>query len=136
MPKSSILVLSAHRTFTQAFSQSFSHCLLENLKWSCTCAFLSGHCRMSVYYGAVCDCVPRCLQIIKKLLLCSFGLILHLSQDRPHPIRHNLAWCCKSRTTDDHFMFLPFLNNCSSSCHLLTKRLANGLVAHTSSVQV
>ncbi len=40
MPKSSILVSSDHRTFTQFSPESF-RCSLANFRWACTCAFLS-----------------------------------------------------------------------------------------------
>ena len=37
---------------------------------------------------------------------------------------------------DGHFVFLPFPNNLTNSCLLLSKLLADGLVAHSSLVQV
>lgn len=66
----------------------------------------------------LCDCSPRCLQVIDTLLLCNFGLIYHLSHDRP---------CSRPRVIDGHSVCLPFLNNCTSNFHLLTMLLPEGL---------
>ncbi|MBN3309206.1 CANX protein, partial [Amia calva] len=40
------------------------------------------------------------------------------------------------RETDSYFVFLPFANNRTNCCHLLTKLLGDGLVAHSSLVLV
>lgn len=77
-------------------------------------------------------CGPNCLQIMNKLLLCRFGLIHHLSHDYPHPRSQDLA----QAPDVGHFTFLPFPSNCTSSCHLLIKLLADGFVFHASLVLV
>ncbi len=42
----------------------------------------------------------------------------------------------RPRAIDGYFVFLPFPNNRTNSCLLLTKLLADGLVAHSSLVQI
>lgn len=48
----------------------------------------------------------------------------------------NLASSSRLRKVDGHFICLPFLTNRTSSCQLLAKLLAEGLVAHSSLVQL
>ncbi len=84
--------------------------------------------RRSVTNGLLDDCGPNCLEIINKLLPCSSGLIPHFSRSSlPHEVRS----CMELQTEGDWwlFVFLPFPNNLSNSCLLLTKLLADGLVA-------
>lgn len=53
-------------------------------------------------------------------------MLLHrLSHDPLSIIRQNLAWSSRLRWIDGHFVFVPFLNNCTSSCHLLIKLMVN-----------
>jgi len=77
-----------------------------------------------------------CLEIINKLLSCISGLIAHHSHDHSYPMRWNLAWSSKPRAIDGYFAFLLFPNNRTNSCLLLTKLLVDGLVAHSSLVQI
>ena len=51
-------------------------------------------------------------------------------------MRRDLAWSTRLREIGGDFVFLPFSNNCSYSCQLLTKLLAYFFVAHRSLVQV
>lgn len=71
----------------------------------------------------------NCLQAIIKLLQCSFGWSNALSRVHPCSMRQNLIWSSKLKATDGQ-LFLQFPNNCSNSFHLLTRLLADGLVAH------
>jgi len=48
----------------------------------------------------------------------------------------DLAWRSRPRVIHGYFVFLTFPNNGTNSCLLLTKLLADGLVAHFSLVQV
>src|SRR4029434_8925817 len=86
--------------------------------------------------GCLGDCGPSCLEIIHKLPLCSSGGILHLSDDHPYRTRGNLAWSPRPRAMDSCLMLLPFTNNRTNSCLLLTNLLADGFVTHSSLVQV
>ena len=52
------------------------------------------------------------------------------------PQRGDLAWSPSTRVIDGNVLFLPFPNNHTKSCLLLTKLLADGLVAHSSLVHV
>ncbi len=45
--------------------------------------------------------------------------------------RWDLAWRPSPRETDSYFVFLQFANNRTNCCHLLTKLLGDGLVAHS-----
>uniref|UniRef100_A0A4W5LV95 Sodium channel protein n=1 Tax=Hucho hucho TaxID=62062 RepID=A0A4W5LV95_9TELE len=45
-----------------------------------------------------------------------------------------LAWSPRPREINSSFVFLPFANNRTNCCHLLTKLLGDGLVAHSSLV--
>ena len=82
------------------------------------------------------DCGPSCLEIIHKLPLCSSGVILHLSDDHRYRTRGYLAWSPRPRAMDSCLVLLPFTNNRTNSCLLLTKLLADGFVTHSSLVQV
>ncbi len=73
---------------------------------------------------------PSCLEIIDKILPCCSGLIPHRSHDHFNSTRWDLAW--SSREIDNYFVFLPFSNDRTNCCHLLTKLLGDGLVAHSS----
>lgn len=50
------------------------------------------------------DCAPNCLQIINKLLPCTFGLLQDFSHDLPPPMSQNLALTSTSITTG-YFIF-------------------------------
>lgn len=65
------------------------------------------HCSVlpEVFFG---DWGPSCLQIIKKLLPCSFGLIQYLSNDHPHTMRQHIAQSSRLRAIDDNLMFRSF----------------------------
>ncbi len=136
--KELILVSSDHSTFFQAFSESF-RCSLANFRWACTCDFLSrgtlrvlqdfNPLRRSVTNVLLGDCGPNCLEIINKLLPCSSGLIPHLSHDHSYPMWQDLARNSRPKPIDGCFVFLPFPNNRTNSRLLLTKLLADGLVA-------
>src|SRR4029434_6785085 len=47
-----------------------------------------------------------------------------------------LAWSPRPRAIDSCLVLLPFTNNRTNSCLLLTKLLADGFVTHSSLVQV
>ncbi len=64
--------------------------------------------------------VPCCLEIIDKILLCSSGLIPHRSRDHWNSTRWDLEWSPRTRKIDSYFVFLPFVNNYTNCCHLLT----------------
>src|SRR4029434_10919797 len=85
--------------------------------------------------GFLGDCGPSC-PIIHKLPLCSSGVILHLSDDHRYSKRGYLAWSPRPRAIDSCLVLLPFANNRTNSCLLLTKLLADGFVANSSLVQV
>ncbi len=44
----------------------------------------------------------------------------------------DLAWSPSPREIDSYLVFFPFANNRTNCCHLLTKLLSDGLVAHSS----
>ncbi len=98
-----------------------------------------GRCRISVLHDVVCYQLfswwqgPSCLEIIDKILPCSSGLIPHRSHDNWNSMRWDLAWSPSPREIDSYVVFLPFANN-RTNCHLLTKLLGDGLVAHSSLV--
>ncbi len=128
-------------SFTQFSSES-----LANFRRACTCAFLSrrtlralqdfSHSRRSVTNCFLGDYGLSCLEIIDKILPCSSGLIRHRSHDHWNSTRWDLAWSPSPREIDSYFVFLPFANNHTNCCHLLTKLLGDGLVAHSSLVSV
>src|SRR4029434_8239894 len=76
--------------------------------------------------GFLSDCGPSYLEIIHKLPLCSSGVILHLSDDHRYRTRGYLAWSPRPRAVDSCLVLLPFTNNRTNSCLLLTKLLAHG----------
>src|SRR4029434_7828490 len=78
--------------------------------------------------GFLGDCGPSCLEITHKLPLCSSGVILHLSDDHRYRTRGYHAWSPRHRAMDSCLVLLPFTNNRTNSCLLLTKLLANGFV--------
>ncbi len=82
------------------------------------------------------DYGPSCLEIIDKILPCSPGLIPHRSHDHWNSTRWDLAWSPRLREIDSYFVFLPFAYNHTNCCHLLTKLLGDGLVAHSSLVLI
>ncbi len=133
MPKSWILVSSYHNTFTQFSSES-----LANFRRACTCAFLSrGTLRALQDFSPsrrsmlpivfLVTMVPAALRSLTRL-------IPHRSLDHWNSTRWDLAWSLRPREIDSYFVFLPFANNRTNCCHLLTKLLGDGLVAHSSLV--
>ena len=114
MPNSSIFVSSDHITFFQASSGS-SRCSWANFRWACTCPRSRILIHSVVYYWWFCDCGPKCLQVINKLLLCSNVLIPDLSHHHWYPTRRDLAWSPRPREIGGDFVFLTFSNNCSNS---------------------
>lgn len=84
--------------------------------------------------GVLSDCGPNCIQITNNL--CSFGLVRHLSHYHPHPVKQDLAWGFTPRGSNGQSIFLSFMNNRTSSRNLLTRLLADGLVAHSSFVLI
>ncbi len=144
MQKSSIIVSSDHSTFSQAFSESF-RCSLAIFRRACTCDFLSrGTMRALQDFNplwrsvlpmfCLVTVIPNALRsltsyshVVRGWFL-TFLMIILTMQD--------LARSSRSRPIDGCFLFLPFLNNRNNSCLLLTKLLADGLVAHSSLVQV
>ncbi len=137
--KELILVSSDHNTFTQFSSES-----LADFRRACTCAFLSrgtlGRCRISVFTGVVCyqlfswwlwsqlpwdhwqilPCSSGWFLTVLMIIETVRGEILHGAPDRG-----TLTVICVSS---------PFANNHTNCCHLLTKLLGDGLVAHSSLV--
>jgi hypothetical protein len=93
-------------------------------------------CRICVTNGFLWDCGPSSLQVIDQVLPCSSGLIPHLPHDHWCPTRWDIAWNPRTRVIDRHLELLPFCNNCTNNCCLLTKLLAYCPVAHPSLVQV
>ncbi len=94
-----------------------------------------GHCRISVLHGVV------FYQLFSWWLWskvpwdpCSSGLIPLRSHDHWNSTRRDLAWSPSPREIDSYLVFLPFANNHTNCCHLLTKLLGDGLVAHSSLV--
>ncbi len=86
-------------------------------------------------YKLICILMSQiCLEIIDKILPCSSGLIPHRSHDHWNSTRWDLAWSPSPREIDSYFVFLPFANNRTNCCHLLTKLLGDDLVAHSSLV--
>ena len=74
----------------------------------------------TAYNGFLSDCGPVCLGPYDRLYL----------------TRWDLALISNLRANNGPFVFLPFLNNHSNCCLLLTKFLADGLVAFSRLVQV
>lgn len=114
MPESLILLLSDHRTFSQAISESFRS-LLAILRCACTCTslnrrtsqvlqdFNSLSCSvLSMVFNG--DHSPKCFHINNKLL-CNFGLIHHFSHDDPQPTNQDFEWSSKPRVTLYFFHF-------------------------------
>ncbi len=113
--------------------------IISKLQTGCTCTFLSrgtlraqqdfSPSRRSVTNCFLGDYGPSCLEIIDKILPCSSGLIPHRSHDHWNSTRWDLAWSPRPREIDSYFVFLPFVNNRTNCCHLLTKLLDDSLVA-------
>ncbi len=132
--KSWILVSFYHKHF-----HPFSSDSLAKLRRACTCAFLSrgtlralqdfSPSRRSVLQIVfLVTMVPSCLEIIDKILPCSSGLIPHRSHDHWNSTRWDLAWEPQTEGDWQYFcVFLPFANNHTNCCHLLTKLLGDGL---------
>ncbi len=146
MPKSSILVSSDHKSFPQFSSESF-RCSLANFRQACTCAFLSrgtcGHCRISVLHGVLLSvllivflvtmvsAILRSLTRSSSVVLGWFLTVLMIIETQQGEILHEAP---DRGRFDTYFVFLPFANNRNNCCHLLTKLLGDGLVAHSSLV--
>ncbi len=137
MPKIWILVSSDHNTFTQFFSES-----LANFRWVCTCDFLSrGTLRALqnfspswrsvltiVFLVTMLPAALRSLTRSSHVLLGWFFTILMIIETPRGEILHGAP----VRGTFTVFVFLPFVNNRTSCCHLLIKLFGDGLVAHSS----
>ncbi len=134
MPKSSILVSSDHNTFTQFSSESFA-----NFRRACTCAFLSRGTLWALQdfsphnVKCVTNCflvtmVPAALRslISSRVVLGWFLTVLMIIET---PRGENLHGApVRGRLT---VILCFFTKHC---CHLLTKLLGDGLVAHSSLV--
>ncbi len=136
MPKSWILFSSDHNTFTQFSSES-----LANFRRACTCAFWSwGTLRVLQGFSPSRRCVLPNVFLVNMVpaalrsLTCSSGLNLHRSHDHWNSTRWDLSWSPSPREIYNYFEFIPFANNCTDCCHLLTKLHGDGLVAHSSLV--
>lgn len=151
-PKSSIFVSSDHMTFWHS-SFGSSRLSLANLRWAWTCAGLSKGTlralqdfnpwqRMSsntyvyvllvVFFETVVPAFFRSLTRSCRVV----GLILYLPHDHWCSTRWDFAWRPRPREIDSCLEFLPFSNNCTNTCCLLTKLLAYCPVADPSLVQV
>ncbi len=119
---------------------------MTNFRRACTCAFLSRGTFRALQDFSPSRCsvlpivflvtmVPAALRSLTRSSRCSSGLIPRRSHDHWNSTRWDLAWSPRPREIDSYFVFLPFANNHTNCCHL-TKLLANGLVAHSSLVQV
>ncbi len=137
IPKSYILVSSDYMTFSHASSESFRWSL-ANFRRGWTCAGLS---RGTLH--ALQDFNPwRCsvlLMVTVETVVPAFFRSLTRSS------RVVLGWSLSSGSLilhearsfmDSHLEFLPFSNNCTNSCCLLTKLFAYCPVAHPKLVQV
>ncbi len=81
--------------------------------------------------------VPALFRSLTKSSRVVLGwLIPHLSQDHWYSTRRDLAWRHSPREIDSHLEFLPFSNNYTNSCCLLTELFAYCPVAHPILVQV
>lgn len=86
--------------------------------------------------GFLRDCGHSFIQVIGQILLVTSGLITHCPHDHWCSKRRDIAWNSRPREIDGRLELLPFFNNCSNSCCLLTKLLAYCPVSHPSLVQV
>ncbi len=118
---------------------------LSSILWiiaKLVCAFLSrgtlralqdfSHSRRSVL--PIVFLVTMVPAALRSLTRCSSGLIPHRSHDHWNSTRWDLAWSLSPREIDSYFVFLPFANYHTNCCHLLTKLLGDGHVAHSSLV--
>ncbi len=140
-----------HLTTTLSPSSPLNH---SDVHWQtsdrpvpCACAFLSrGTLRVLQDFSPsrrsvlpivfLVTMVPAALRSLTRsvVVLCSSGLIPHCLNDHWNSTRWDLAWSPRPREIDSYSVFLPFANNCTNCCHLLTKLLGDGLVAHPSLV--
>src|SRR4029434_8755963 len=122
-------------------------CSLANFRRPCTCASLSRvTLRVLQYFKPLRRSVLPMVFLVTVVLaaLRSFtsspcvvlGVILHLSDDHRYRTRGYLAWSPRPRAIDSCLVLLPFANNHTNSCLLLTKLLAYGFVTHSSLAQV
>ncbi len=77
--------------------------------------------------------VPAALRSLTRSSRVVLGWF-HRFHDQLNSTRWDLAWSPRPREIDSYFVFLPFVNNHTNCCHLLTKLLGDGLVAHSSLV--
>ncbi len=106
--------------------------IIGTLQTACTCAFLSrgslrAPSRRSVLPVVfLVTMVPAALRSLIKSsrVFLSWFLTVLMIIETP---RGDLAWIPRSREIDSYFMFLPFVNNHTNCCHLLTKLLGDGL---------
>ncbi len=141
-----ILVSSDHMSFSHASSGS-SRWFLANFRWAWTCAGVSrgtlrtlqdfNPWRCSVLLMVTVETVvPALFRSLTRSSRVVLGWSPHPSQDHWYSTRRDLAWSPSPREIDSHLEFLPFSNNCTNSCCLLTKLFAYCPVAHPSLVQV
>ncbi len=147
IPKSYyILVSSDHMSFSHASSGS-SRWSLANFRRALTCAGVSrgtlrtlqdfNPWRCSVLLMVTVETVvPALFRSLTRSSRIVLGWSPHPSQDHWYSTRWDLAWSPSPREIDSHLEFLPFSNNCTNSCCLLTKLFAYCPVAHPSLVQV
>ncbi len=119
--------------------------IIGKLQTGCTCAFLSrGILRVLQDFSPsrrsvlpivfLVTMVPAALRSLTRSSRIVSGLIPHRSHDHWNSTRWDLAWNPSLREIDSYFVFLPFANNRTNCCHLLTKLLGDGLVANSSLV--
>ncbi len=76
--------------------------------------------------------VPAALRLLTRSSFIVLGWFLTVSHDHSSSTMWDLAWSLIQREIGSYFVFLPFANNHTNCCHLLTKLLDNGLVDHSS----
>ncbi len=123
MSKSWILVSSDHNTFTQ------NHWQFKALMIS----VLHGVVLPIVFLLTMVPATLRSLTRSSHLVLDWFLTVLMIIETPRGEILHGAP--VRGRYFS-YFVFLPFANNRTNCCHLLTKLLGNGLVAHSSFVYV
>ncbi len=114
--------------------------IIGKLQTGCTCAFLSrGTLRALQDFSPswrsvllivfLVTMVPTALRSLTRSTCGVMGWFLTVLM-----IIEDLAWSPSLREIYSYFVFLPFANNHTNCCHLLTKMLGDSLVAHTNLV--
>src|SRR4029434_11297967 len=129
-------------TFSRSSLESFK-CSLANFRQPCTCASFSRGILRELR-----DFKPLWRKVLPMVFLVtgvpaalrSFTsspcVVLGLFCTFRYRTRGYLAWSPRPRAIDSCLVLLPFTNNRTNSCLLLTKLLADGCVTHSSLVQV